>query len=744
MTALFALGGVALVTHVLLAVLVLHRAPGKTVNQVFALLLWWYATWDSAEMLMLWHGHTLWPIRLLLSAALVLPYLFAHFTALFPSRHREAIILDSGRRRWLLATPLFVVLVLTWFGFMPQQIRIYDRYALLTIGPYMWLVKGVIVGYMLLALWSLSRSARKAVTEYQIKRLRYTIVGLLLPAAAGSLFVLFGRWFMAGPGVIFYPYGVFPFFGIIMAVVLGYAILRYNLLGVDALICLGLVYTLLTGILAAILELLENGLQNVLQLPGLVSTIIITLVIAAVFAPLRDLFHGLVNRVFGRRTIDVPTVMREILGAMHRANSRHGVLQEMLAATQPILRFQSAAVQLRDGTLLAWPDANPTNSGMPPAGPGATTTPPAVPPAVPPAIPLPLPSGTPLPLDWPDIDDLDALVENCSEENRTDLLASFQPWKDAGFRHVIPVRATDACLGAIFFGAKATRLPYEAAELSLAATVAAEIARALENVDLVAQLVARDRDVQELRWARRIYERLLPDPDIRLIGEFSLRFSCRLAPRIKGDLLDIWSHEHGTLIALNDAFHYGIQAASTLQLARSSLRVCGADATLPDHAAAIDTAIATLQDNTLGIAVTLVTLADPQLQLLNAGNPPPLLFAAGRVEALGPATRPLGQQPAQDVPAGPAPALVPPSRYTTELTLAPTSLLLLATNGVTKALGEHGAAQLSDLLAQHAPAGLDAVHDALCRATTADPASAPAGTNAQNDDVTWILIGRHP
>ena len=105
---------------------------------------------------------------------------------------------------------------------------------------------------------------------------------MVLPAAGGALFLLLGRFFFGLPGQTIYVFGIFPALGVVMATLLGYAILKYQLMDINMIFSIGLVYTLMTALLVGGLEIFQNLLQNYLEITGTLATIFSTLVLAGI------------------------------------------------------------------------------------------------------------------------------------------------------------------------------------------------------------------------------------------------------------------------------------------------------------------------------------------------------------------------------------------------------------------------------------------------------------------------------
>jgi MFS family permease len=113
------------------------------------------------------------------------------------------------------------------------------------------------------------------------------------------------------------PYGVLGFFGAMVAVALlpvavGAAILRYRLYAIDRLVSRTIAWAVLTGLLAATFVGLVLGLQQVFASITGASTLAVaasTLVVAAMFQPLRARVQRAVDRRFDRARYDADRIV---------------------------------------------------------------------------------------------------------------------------------------------------------------------------------------------------------------------------------------------------------------------------------------------------------------------------------------------------------------------------------------------------------------------------------------------------
>lgn len=677
--------------HLVLGLLVFWRAPGQSANRVFSLLLLLFFSWSLGELLIISFGPKPLLLALQFTPVVLLPWAFALFTALFPRRLGDSPLLAPGAPRWLLPVPALGLLGLLWSGELLVICEPFRSGLLLSFGKYEFLAKGIVIGYLLLALKTLSGARQQIDSEFQERRLRYTFIGLVLPAAAGSVFIALSRYLAGVPDRILYIFGLFPALGLVMAGLIGYAILRYRLLEIDLIFTVGLVYTLMTAILAGTLEIVQNLFQNWFELTGLFATILSTLLIAAVFSPLKDLIGRLVDWLFGKQTIDFSRVIRHLLREMRQARTSQEVLSRFLRELHPVLGFSEGVVMINSlpPTVFPFDKATPTN----------------------------LPA---LPASWPPLEDLDAILEVGRETPDLDV-KPFAAWRDLGFRLAFPIRREEHLVGAVFLAAKTSRLPYSAEEKGLLESLCSEIPPVLDTLALIESLMEKDRDSRELEWAAEMYRLIRADESRREIAGFPVRCFSVLAPRIKGDLIDVEDQGKHPFIAVCDAFHEGIQAALTLQITHTALRTAAAENRLN----AVHSVLVPFSSPPLRTAMSLVEILDNGIRVTNAGNPSPLLVrSSGKAIPLLPA---IGK------PLGMAEALPPASA---DLILQGDEMVLCYTNGLATPFGDEIGTGLTTFIDSLGGKNLDSLHQALQQKLIELPRGA-----SRPDDITYVLIG---
>lgn len=676
---------IALGVQTTLGILVLYRSPRNPENQCFSFLLFLFAFWSGTELLIMDRGLSPLLGKLLFSPMIVLPLVFAIFTAIFPRRAEHSLIYGMWYKNLFGIIPCFLLLGLLWRGELIHQLDAIPGGFSLSFGTREFWLKGIVVGYLLVALKHLQEARGKTGSDFLSRRVSYTFAGLVLPAAAGSMYVALGRYFLGGSTV--YTFGVFPALSVIMSGLIAYAMLRYQLMEIDRFFAVGLVYTLLTLILAGGIELLENFLQGVFHLSGTWNTILVTLLVAALFAPLRDALGRVVDRWFGRVELDIAGSMGKALKQMRRSRSREEVMQVLLDTLGELLHCSQALMKLTDGLTVA----RPVGGGSYPG----------------------------LPQKWPVLDEIDAVLA-ADREVGGGQQEVFSAWKEAGFHLVFPVRQENQPMGGLFIGPKTGLLPYTQPEKDLAGQLCEEVFPVFEAISLVEALVEREKDARELEWAENMYHRIQADASRQVFAGFPVCLFTSLAKTLKGDLIDVCDGPEKKFLAVFDAFHQGIPAALTLHISRAALRM-GAEVDLPG----LHWIMGEFTDPPLRTAVSLMEIRpDGSVCWSNAGNPPPLLLDGnGRVEPLTESGKPLGMEE------GPAISV-------RDFLPVAGQGVLLATNGLAKAFGDSSGEGLRAFLREFRGDPVAELRESIGKRLQGvqDSGEFP-------DDITFVLVG---
>jgi hypothetical protein len=175
-----------------------------------------------------------------------------------------------------------------------------------------------------------------------IALLGLTVPGLIFPALgqSGSLYQL-----AIGP---VYPFGV-----LLISLSVGIAILRYRLWDIDILINRTMVYGTLTGLLILVYVGLVIGLQFLLHgLTGgnALSIVASTLVIAALFQPLRKRIQAIIDHRFYRRKYDAARTIAAFSATLRNEVDLNELREHLLNVVQETMQPAHVSLWLREPT----------------------------------------------------------------------------------------------------------------------------------------------------------------------------------------------------------------------------------------------------------------------------------------------------------------------------------------------------------------------------------------------------------
>jgi signal transduction histidine kinase len=183
-------------------------------------------------------------------------------------------------------------------------------------------------------------------TRVQRQQSKWVLAGL----GAYVAFMVVGSLLLSGPDAAPYQllfvvlcYGAFGFLGVAVTC----AVLRYRLFAVDAILHRSLVYGLLTVLVVAVYAAIVVGAGALLQAQGQMAvSLMATVVIAILFAPLRDhLQHGVNRLLYGDR--DDPYQVLTRLGQQVEASLAPGEILPAIASTMTdALRLPYVAITL--------------------------------------------------------------------------------------------------------------------------------------------------------------------------------------------------------------------------------------------------------------------------------------------------------------------------------------------------------------------------------------------------------------
>jgi hypothetical protein len=241
---------------------------------------------------------------------------------------------ESYGADWFLANPLFLL----------PQATLFDTEILLVELPQPFLP----VVFAILCASSLILRYRRAgiVERKQIKWLLYAsgLFVLIMPLS-GVGYLLELEHSGTDLTNLLFTLGVLSF-----PLAIGVAILRYNLFDIDLIIRKTLIYTVLTIILALVyfgaIILLQSIFEAVSGEQSAISIVISTLVIAALFAPLRRRIQDFIDRRFYRRKYDAEKTMAAFSQFVRDETDMGALTAELLRVTEETMQPEQATLWL--------------------------------------------------------------------------------------------------------------------------------------------------------------------------------------------------------------------------------------------------------------------------------------------------------------------------------------------------------------------------------------------------------------
>jgi len=162
---------------------------------------------------------------------------------------------------------------------------------------------------------------------------------LTIPAGEPQLLAYLGGWYLITVLLLILP------------VTITIAILRYNLWGIDVIIRKTLVYLLLSGLLALVyfgaVILLQSIFGSFISEQSPVVIVISTLVIAALFTPLRGRVQAFIDRRFYRQKYDAQQVLAQFAITARDETDMAALTAELVHVVQETMQPEQVLVWLK-------------------------------------------------------------------------------------------------------------------------------------------------------------------------------------------------------------------------------------------------------------------------------------------------------------------------------------------------------------------------------------------------------------
>ncbi|MEM9666767.1 MAG: GAF domain-containing SpoIIE family protein phosphatase, partial [Bacteroidota bacterium] len=303
--------------------------------------------------------------------------------------------------------------------------------------------------------------------------------------------------------------------------------------------------------------------------------------------------------------------------------------------------------------------------------------------------------------------------------------------REHGLALALPIHHQSETCGVLCLGSKMTGQPYQPSDIDLLTALANLAFVSIQNSYLVEEQIEKERLEEEMRLARQIQQKLLPDtlPTMPGTEVATLALPSR---EVGGDYLDLVKlDDERLLLAIADVTGKGVPASLLMANLQACLQiVVPMELKLERAVAEINRVICrnTDYDKFITFFCGIYHQSSGQFDYVNAGhNPPMLMRADGTLELLETGGLLLGVMAGMPYERG-------------QVTLHPGDVLALFTDGVTEAMSpdeeEYGEDRLEHLLRRHRAASAEVLMDALradIKIFTADP-------ETLSDDLTTIVF----
>jgi hypothetical protein len=246
-----------------------------------------------------------------------------------------------------------------WIGWLLAVLCLIDLPpSLFPSMPYGGLIETIFVlsGFPLIV-GSLIYRYRRVSTPLERQQIKWVVFGITLAMVA------FMGWFI--PQIFLFsslsPHGsVYDLFGHPLLVIselsiplcIGFAVLRYHLWDIDVIINKALVYGTLTFILALVyiglILALQYLLRELINQNSSVAIVISTLVIAAMFQPLRRRIQQIIDRRFYRRKYDAARIVAAFSATLRNEVDLNQLREHLITVVQDTMQPSHISLWLRE------------------------------------------------------------------------------------------------------------------------------------------------------------------------------------------------------------------------------------------------------------------------------------------------------------------------------------------------------------------------------------------------------------
>ena len=331
---------ISCLTFTALFILVLLQAK-RRVDRVFALFLFASGVWSFTSFMLIFNPsassqHLIFWNELVIAAIPWLVVSYYHFVKAYNNK-------PGGIGLYLGYAFVLTILALCLGGYVVKSATLVDGFLYHDIKPWDYVIAGILVPILALAMWRLVQRYRSSTDSTDRNRTAYLMTGW-------SILLVISYITPFTPALAGLPTDHLG--NLANALIITYAILRYQLLDIKLVVRKGLAYSWLTVCLTAIYLLLLLTLQMFFQhwvgYSSLALAAGFALLLAVLFTPLRNITQEWVDRLFYRDTYDYRQMLLTFSTRMSNVLDLGELAQSMLYPIVKAMHTTKAALLFPD------------------------------------------------------------------------------------------------------------------------------------------------------------------------------------------------------------------------------------------------------------------------------------------------------------------------------------------------------------------------------------------------------------
>jgi diguanylate cyclase (GGDEF)-like protein/putative nucleotidyltransferase with HDIG domain len=275
--------------------------------------------------------------RILCTGLIIMPVFFYHFTLVLTDTNDQKFKLYFGY------ASAFVLIVCNFSGSIMTSVTVKNYELVYTLGSAAPIMAVWSIGYLILSLTNILQKVRS--NKIPFIRVKLIIMGLILVIIGGSLNLssTLGK----------YPIDFVA--NTINAIFIAYSIYRYKFLEINIIVRKGLAYSLytliLTGIYIVAVFTMQQVLINILNLgnsSSIVPTLIMAVVLALIFQPIRNWIQHWIDRIFYMQRLNQQKLLRDFSKVINNELDLEEIAESMLTAVKVGLQPKRVSLILRN------------------------------------------------------------------------------------------------------------------------------------------------------------------------------------------------------------------------------------------------------------------------------------------------------------------------------------------------------------------------------------------------------------